>query len=1338
MKTIILIFLMISANAFAQVATGFQDVQHSNNWVSPTSFVFDSQGRMFVAEKAGKVWVYDNGLVATPLLDISEEVGNYLDYGLLSIILDPEFVENGYFYVFYAVDRLHLMSYGTPNYNAAANEYNQATIARLTRYKADVATNFHTLVPDSRLILLGNSVSDGIPLTSDVHAGGGMAFGKDGSLMVAAGGGQGGFTVEPQAVSSGILTSAQAIGHYRTQIEDCTNGKILRIDPATGNGLASNPLYNASTPRSAASRTWGKGLRNPFKMVYKPNTGSHQMTDANPGVFYVADVGDGNREEVNLVNTHSLNFGWPKYEGIDYLPGYNNVTYLPTIHTPPVIEWGHSTTNTARTSVDGVAYNIGSPQFLGDNFSGSCTIMGDWITSTTFPTQFQNSLLIADYTKGWIKTVTFNASNNPIAIQTLHSSAWSATSLAYNPVDGSVYYVSYPDQIRKIYYAPTGNLSPKAVATALPIYGPSPLTVNFAGSQSSDPENSVLTYQWDFKDNTANSTVINPAHTFIAPISSPTKYLVKLKVTDAAGQSDTTNVIVSVNNTPPVIDSTSIDTLNYYPNNVAYPLSLSAKVTDNEHNLAQLSFQWQVTLHHDVHTHADDPIVSNVATTILSVLPCDEHEYYYAIKLTVTDAAGLSTSKTKIVRPHCGTTPVITTPVVTTPVTTTPTTPTTPVVTTPVTPTPTTPVVTTPVTPTPTTPVVATPTSPVTTTPTTPVVTTPTSPVTPTASGCVVNKVRLKFRADCCSERLIGAKIQGSNDGTTWATIHSILVGGTGVWQDIEISNTTGYQQVRFVAGSSGYGELIELEFYNNTTKLTGTPFGSTGNSGSLDGALKALDGSEGTFWHGNVTTPGASNYAGLILTGCSSVTTPTTPVTTTPTTPTTPVVTTPTSPVTTTPTTPVTTTPVTTTPTASGCVVNKVRLKFRADCCSERLIGAKIQGSNDGTTWATIHSILVGGTGAWQDIEISNTTGYQQARFVAGPSGYGELIELEFYNNTTKLTGTPFGSTGNSGSLDGALKALDGSEGTFWHGNVATPGTSNYAGLILTGCSSVTTPTTPVTTTPTTPVVTTPTSPVTTTPTTPVTTTPVTTTPTASGCVVNKVRLKFRADCCSERLIGAKIQGSNDGTTWATIHSILVGGTGAWQDIEISNTTGYQQARFVAGSSGYGELIELEFYNNNTKLTGTPFGSTGNSGSLDGALKALDGREGTFWHGNVATPGTSNYAGLILTGCSVTNIRLGVAESQNVEQIDDINHLELSPNPTSSYLRYQLMISEKSGATITILDLTGRTVLTNTIENQSTVFDGLIDVSHLPAGLYLFQFQTSNRLFTKKIVVQK
>lgn len=132
----------------------------------------------------------------------------------------------------------------------------------------------------------------------------------------------------------------------------------------------------------------------------------------------------------------------------------------------------------------------------------------------------------------------------------------------------------------------------------------------------------------------------------------------------------------------------------------------------------------------------------------------------------------------------------------------------------------------------------------------------------------IVNRVRLLFRADCCLERLDGARIQGSNDKNSWTTLYT-FGNATGNWQDVSFNNTLKYAYVRFVSGSEGYGEVREIEFYAGTTKLSGQIFGSTGIWGN-NVLANAMDGSEYNLWHGAVK--GESNFVGLELSGCTFI----------------------------------------------------------------------------------------------------------------------------------------------------------------------------------------------------------------------------------------------------------------------------------------------------------------------------------------------------------------------------------------------------------------------------------------------------------------------------------
>ena len=177
------LFLFFLKDNLRAQPTGFSDNLYLGGWDQVAGFTWDNNGRMYVWETVGKVWVVVNGVKQSPaLLDISAEVGAWRDFGLLGFALDPNFTTNGYIYLQYVVDRHHLLKFGTGQYNVATNEYFNATIGRITRYQVDIST-YASIVPNSRFVLLGNSVNDGPPILHESHGTGSLAFGQDGSLL---------------------------------------------------------------------------------------------------------------------------------------------------------------------------------------------------------------------------------------------------------------------------------------------------------------------------------------------------------------------------------------------------------------------------------------------------------------------------------------------------------------------------------------------------------------------------------------------------------------------------------------------------------------------------------------------------------------------------------------------------------------------------------------------------------------------------------------------------------------------------------------------------------------------------------------------------------------------------------------------------------------------------------------------------------------------------------------------------------------------------------------------------------------------------------------------------
>ncbi len=176
--------------------------------------------RLFVVEKTGKILVVAHGhLLSQPFLDISGELSQGGEQGLLSMAFDPGYAGNGLFYVSFT---------------------NTAGDSRIVRYRVspgdpDVAD------PASATTLLK------LAQPFDNHNGGDIGFGPDGLLYI--GFGDGGSEGDPDHV-----------GQLRTGLLS----KIVRMD------------VHAKTP---VAKVYAYGFRNPWRFSFDRSTGDLWIGD---------------------------------------------------------------------------------------------------------------------------------------------------------------------------------------------------------------------------------------------------------------------------------------------------------------------------------------------------------------------------------------------------------------------------------------------------------------------------------------------------------------------------------------------------------------------------------------------------------------------------------------------------------------------------------------------------------------------------------------------------------------------------------------------------------------------------------------------------------------------------------------------------------------------------------------------------------------------------------------------------------------------------------------------------------------------------------------------------
>jgi glucose/arabinose dehydrogenase len=696
-----------------QIPAEFEFSQVTNQIPGAVTADFAANGNIYVSDFAGRVWLIQDGVLnTTPVLDISEEVGGYGELGCLGFALHPDFMLNGYFYLLYVVDRHHLLYYGTPDYDPAANLYDQATMGRLTRFQVQL-NDYYTIIPESRTVLYGSQIGTGNPVVTLSHGTGDIVFGTDGTLMFSTGDGNtwvnyfaGGdqpvpvFAYDTQALADGILSPQENVGSFRAQQIDSYSGKILRIDPMTGEGIPGNPFYDENDPNSARSKVWALGLRNPYRMTLKPGSGSNDQALANPGTLYITDVGYNQWEEINVCDGPGYNFGWPLYEGMHQNPGYFG-TYRKNFFSPNPLANSNCThdyfsfqqlliqenaqhnyffpnpcnpqVNIASNTIvhthirPALAYrnaaNGGSdtPEIPGFNdfgvaigipisdaeagveqaeiFNGIAGMTGDFYDGQSYPEGYLGILPVLDY-MGWLKVFWFDENHEVYKMEHWLSGLTNTIDMRYNPNDECYYMIKmYPSEISKLCF--TGNLSPIVHVTPNPPYGPSPLQVFFDTEGTYDPEGDPLTFEWNFGDGNF-SAEIAPTHTYIAPSSDPYTLEAMLTVSDTAGNSVVRNMLISLNNSPPMVNITSIVDGTLYAMNTPTQYALQADVFDEEHSVNELQFSWDTFLHHNLHFHAVSSNSSVESSFALYPVGCGEIDsYYYRIALTVTDPEGL-------------------------------------------------------------------------------------------------------------------------------------------------------------------------------------------------------------------------------------------------------------------------------------------------------------------------------------------------------------------------------------------------------------------------------------------------------------------------------------------------------------------------------------------------------------------------------------------------------------------------------------------------------------------------------------------------------------------------
>eukprot|EP00521_Asterionellopsis_glacialis_P007153 CAMPEP_0195288780 /NCGR_PEP_ID=MMETSP0707-20130614/5306_1 /TAXON_ID=33640 /ORGANISM="Asterionellopsis glacialis, Strain CCMP134" /LENGTH=1258 /DNA_ID=CAMNT_0040348683 /DNA_START=1066 /DNA_END=4842 /DNA_ORIENTATION=- len=496
----------------------------------PTDMAFLPDGRLLVTEREGGVFLFDANLQRIgEAMDLTSVVcNNCAERGLISMLLHPNFDQNGFVYLYW-------VHHNTDNGSCECDIANNiaAPLNRLSRF----TMTGNTIDRNSEYIMFETS-----PVGS-MHNGGGMAFGDDGFLYIATGDGK-----------------YPANANSPSQHTNNLLGKVLRITddglPAPGNPYLGEPnSIRCNTRRlvfeggqdTKCQEVYHLGFRNPFGLAKDPTVPQHMR-------MMIGDVGSETWEDISVAESGAglpvKNFGWPHYEG-------------------PCRE------NTRNGQNCAVEDQYEQPLHFYDRpgpegQTGAAITAGCFVPPGVWPSQYDGAYFYADLRRGRIYHMKYDPNRGcrgPQCAQQISQYEPVEIVVDENPTrthplgsplrlrfgvgedSSSMFMLTYNTGVLyKLRNTEDPNRGPTAVIADL-VYGidaaTGGMTVKFDGSESVDPDGHSMTFLWEFgEEGSPPATGAVVSHTY----SQKGKYTATLTVEDERGSKSIQTVDIDTRN----------------------------------------------------------------------------------------------------------------------------------------------------------------------------------------------------------------------------------------------------------------------------------------------------------------------------------------------------------------------------------------------------------------------------------------------------------------------------------------------------------------------------------------------------------------------------------------------------------------------------------------------------------------------------------------------------------------------------------------------------------------------------------------------------------------------
>lgn len=485
--------------------------------------------RLFITEQTGRIWILDSmgNKSATPFLNIVNKVnaaGN--EQGLLGLTFHPNYSNNKLFFV---------------NYTSGTGS-GRSNISKFT-----TSLNKDSAIVSSEVNILNFAQ----PFAN--HNGGDLNFGPDGFLY--AGFGDGGSAGDPD---------------NNAQKKNTFLGKVLRLD--IEDSLYKIPSTNPFVGNAAYfPEIWALGLRNPWRCSFDKLTGD----------YWIADVGQGNWEEINFQEANSTggkNYGWRCFEGEQLFNGIG--CQAASNYEKPIARYSHG--------------------------GGNCSVTGGYVYRGSKYSALYGKYIFADYCSGDYLLTQKNANGDFITTKFTNLTTSGTTTFGVDYKDEL--YVSVSNVIYKVVDACNGFVMSKVIQQ--PCGGTDgSIVLDIQGGTG------TKTIAWSNGTTSANNANLLPS-------------TYKVTVTDSEGcvLSDS-SILTAVAPIKPTIDSNSITrtmtssvaaSYQWYKDGVPYSI--------NGINQNQQSTTYNIPGFYAVHT-VDANGCESISDTILIVLSSNKSNF---------------------------------------------------------------------------------------------------------------------------------------------------------------------------------------------------------------------------------------------------------------------------------------------------------------------------------------------------------------------------------------------------------------------------------------------------------------------------------------------------------------------------------------------------------------------------------------------------------------------------------------------------------------------------------------------------------------------------------------